>query len=154
MIQFENIIGGKAVKSTDSFESFDPYTGKPWALIPKDGQAQVDEAVAAAKSAFRGDWRSMTATARGKLMVKLAELIARDTPKLADIETNDNGKLIAEMTFAIRSKDQFCPSISPICLPTPSANPWESWPRLYLGTHHFCCWHGNSRRFWRLEIPA
>ena len=101
MIQFENIIGGKAVKSTDSFESFDPYTGKPWALIPKDGQAQVDEAVAAAKSAFRGDWRSMTATARGKLMVKLAELIARDTPKLADIETNDNGKLIAEMTAQV-----------------------------------------------------
>ena len=101
MITFENIVRGKAIKPASSFESFDPFTGEPWALIPNDGQAQVDDAVAAAKSAFRGEWRSMTATVRGKLMVNLADLIARDTPKLAKLETRDNGKLLAEMTAQV-----------------------------------------------------
>ncbi|MEM1236335.1 MAG: aldehyde dehydrogenase [Pseudomonadota bacterium] len=101
MIQFKNIVGGKAAEANESFESFDPYTGKPWALIPKDGPAEVDAAVQTAKAAFKGEWRTITATARGKLMVKLADLIARDAQKLAEIETRDNGKLISEMAAQV-----------------------------------------------------
>ena len=51
LTQFHNIIGGQEQAARASFETYDPYTGKPWALIPADGVAEVDQAVAAAKAA-------------------------------------------------------------------------------------------------------
>lgn len=102
MIQFENLVGGRAFPATDCFESFDPYTGKPWALIPAQNKDDVDAAVAAAKSAFKSpDWRGLTATARGKLLVKFADIIAANAPRLAELETRDNGKLLAEMSAQV-----------------------------------------------------
>ena len=44
-----------------------------------------------------GPWARMTATARGKLLFKLADLLAADSRRLAEIEVRDNGKLFAEM---------------------------------------------------------
>ena len=38
----------------------------------------------------------MTATARGKLLYKLAELVARDAAIIAELETRDTGKVIRE----------------------------------------------------------
>ena len=101
MIKFQNTVAGKVTEANESFESYDPYSGEPWALIPKEGKSEVDVAVAAAKSAFCGQWRSMTPTSRGKLMVKLADLISSNAERLAKIETRDNGKLISEMTAQV-----------------------------------------------------
>lgn len=50
---FQNTVGGRVQPVSTTFESSDPYTGKPWALIPRVGAAEVDAAVAAAKAAFR-----------------------------------------------------------------------------------------------------
>ena len=100
---FHNTVGGQTVLARTSFETYDPFTGKPWALIPADGPAEVDAAVAAAKAAFRSkDWGGLTATARGKLLVRLAEVIAGNADRIAAIETRDNGKLLAEMTTQLR----------------------------------------------------
>jgi (Z)-2-((N-methylformamido)methylene)-5-hydroxybutyrolactone dehydrogenase len=44
-----------------------------------------------------GPWASTTATERGKLMVRLADLVAENSERLAEIEVRDNGKLLAEM---------------------------------------------------------
>jgi aldehyde dehydrogenase (NAD+) len=103
LIPFNNIVGGATRASAASFESFDPYAGKPWALVPRCGAEDIDAAVAAASRAFRtGPWRSMNASARGKLLVRLADLIAANAERLAAIETRDNGKLITEMTAQLR----------------------------------------------------
>src|SRR6202007_785691 len=53
--------------------------------------------IAAAKCAFQGEWRKLTATARGALLRKLGDLIAAEAGRLAEIESTDNGKLFAEM---------------------------------------------------------
>ena len=80
------------------FESINPYTAQPWALIPRGGRADVDRAVAAAKKAFYSkEWRGLTASARGALLRKLADLLAVEADRLAELETTDNGKLLAEM---------------------------------------------------------
>ena len=97
MEQFSNTVNGKRVAVKATFESFDPFTGKPWALITADGAAEVDAAVAAAKAAFHSkSWAGLTPTARGKLLVRLADLIAANAERLSVLETRDNGKLIAE----------------------------------------------------------
>jgi aldehyde dehydrogenase (NAD+) len=102
---FLNLADGARVAASagGTFESFDPYTGKPWALIPRCTAADVDRAVAAARTAFRAPaWRNLTPTARGKLLQRLADLIARDAERLAALEVQDNGKLLAEMLIQLR----------------------------------------------------
>ncbi len=100
MKKYEMLIGGApaAPASGEWFESVNPFTAAPWAMVPRGSKADVDRAVAAARSAFYcGSWRSMTASARGALLRRLADLIAADAARLAEIETRDNGKLLAEM---------------------------------------------------------
>lgn len=94
------LIGGQWVEPASGtwFESINPFTAAPWALVPRGGKDDVDQAVAAAKTAFYGnDWGKLTATARGELLRRLADLIIGEAEKLAEIESADNGKLIAEM---------------------------------------------------------
>ena len=87
-----------AAKSGEWFESQNPYTGEAWARIPRGGAQDVDVAVQAAHYAFSaGPWAELTATQRGTLLYRLADLIERDARKLAETEVRDNGKLFAEM---------------------------------------------------------
>lgn len=89
--------------SGDWFESFNPYTGRPWALVARGGQDEVDRAIEAAHRAFsEGEWAAMNATRRGALLRRLGDLVARDAARLAEIEVRDNGKLLAEMAGQLR----------------------------------------------------
>jgi (Z)-2-((N-methylformamido)methylene)-5-hydroxybutyrolactone dehydrogenase len=89
--------------SGEYFESFDPYTAKPWTLIPRGNAEDVERAVQAAQRAFTsGDWPKMHATQRGLLLRRLGDLIARDAEALAAIEVQDNGKLISEMAGQLK----------------------------------------------------
>jgi aldehyde dehydrogenase (NAD+) len=94
-------IGGEWVEaaSGEHFPSDNPYTGKPWALIPRGGAADADRAVQAARKAFiSGEWPKLNATKRGALLRLLGDLIAEHSKALAEIEVRDNGKLYAEMS--------------------------------------------------------
>jgi acyl-CoA reductase-like NAD-dependent aldehyde dehydrogenase len=98
--RFRNTVGGQTCESETGrwLVSFNPFTGEPWAEIPQCGPDDVNKAVETAHRAFnKGPWATMTATERGKLLIRLGNLIARDAEKLASIEVKDNGKLIAEM---------------------------------------------------------
>lgn len=56
----------------------------------------VDIAVAAARKAFEGEWRTkVTPNERGRLLVKLADLFEEHSDTLAAIEALDNGKAFA-----------------------------------------------------------
>jgi (Z)-2-((N-methylformamido)methylene)-5-hydroxybutyrolactone dehydrogenase len=98
--EYQTYIDGRWCKAASgkAFETYDPYTGEPWALIPECDAADVNRAVEAASRAFEsGPWASMTQTARGKIMRRIAQLIEQHGEHLARIEVRDNGKLISEM---------------------------------------------------------
>ena len=87
---------------------FDPYAGKPWAIVARGGAADVDAAVSAAHDAFTsGEWPKLKASQRGALLRRLGDLIARDAEKLAVLEVRDNGKLLAEMGGQVRYLPQW-----------------------------------------------
>jgi aldehyde dehydrogenase (NAD+) len=99
------LIGGEWVDAAggETFETENPYLGAAWALVPRATPEDVDHAVAAARKAFRApSWSGLTATARGALLRRLADLIAAEADRLAEIETRDNGKLITEMRTQLR----------------------------------------------------
>ena len=84
--------------SGEHIETSNPYTGQPWGLVPRGNAEDVGRAVDAAKKAFdSGEWPKVTATGRGHLLRKLADLLKENADSLAEIEVKDNGKLIAEM---------------------------------------------------------
>ncbi|MFI5611100.1 aldehyde dehydrogenase [Amycolatopsis sp. NPDC051903] len=96
---FKMLIGGRAVDaiSGKTFESRNPYTGEPWAVLPDGGPEDVDAAVQAARAALEGEWGSATGFTRAALMRRLGDLIAANAERLARLEVNDSGKLLREM---------------------------------------------------------
>lgn len=97
LVAFKNFIDGTFDAPTVTFESIDPSTGMSWATMPAATEADVDRAVAAAHRTLRsGPWPAMTATARGKLLVRLGDLVVANADRLAELETRDTGKIIRE----------------------------------------------------------
>lgn len=104
--RYFNVISGHRCASATGrwLTSSDPFTGAPLAVAPHCSPGDVNQAVEEAHSAFTsGPWASMKATARGKLLRRLDDLIARDAEKLASVEVRDNGTLYPEMTVASRN---------------------------------------------------
>src|SRR5579872_1018073 len=100
MQKYQMYVGGEwvAPSSGEWFESYNPFTGEPWALIPRGNAADADHAVRTAHAAYTdGPWPQMTPTQRGALLRKLGDLVAQNAQQLAETEVRDNGKLIAEM---------------------------------------------------------
>lgn len=98
-------IGGAwvAARSGATLASIDPCSGTSWTAAPAADEADVDDAVRAARAAMDGDWGALTGFQRATLLLRLAELVARDADRLAAIESHDNGKLIRE-TRAVMSQ--------------------------------------------------
>jgi len=83
--------------SGKTFETINPATEEVIARVSEGDAADVDLAVKAARKAFdSGPWRKADARDRGRLLNKLADLIEANIDELADLETLDNGKPIAE----------------------------------------------------------
>ncbi len=116
---YQMVIGGKWVDaaSGETFESLNPFTAKPWALIPRGGAADVEAAVEAAWQAGRvgSPWRAMTPTARGHLLRKFADALMEQSDALAETEVRDNGKLIAEMSVQCKYLTQWYHYFGGLC---------------------------------------
>src|SRR5436309_9208820 len=108
--RYEMLIGGEwaGAAAGETFESVDPFTGRPWAVVPRAGAEDVDAAVRAARAAIdTGPWRRTTGAERARLMRTLAELIADNAERIAIVESTDNGKLIREMEGQLRSLAEY-----------------------------------------------
>lgn len=102
MRRFQLYIDGRFEDGENGFESLDPATGTPWAVMPEAREAEVNRAVEAARRALaEGPWAAMTASQRGRLLYRLADLVAENAGVLAELETRDTGKIIRETSSQI-----------------------------------------------------
>ena len=93
------LIGGQWVNSASgrTFKTVNPATGEVITEIASAQPEDVDRAVQAARNAFddlSGPWRKMTASERGKLIWKVADLLEKNLEEFAQLESLDNGKQI------------------------------------------------------------
>ena len=105
MQRYGHYIGGRQTPPCGGayLASENPYTGEAWAEVARGNAEDVAAAVSAAKAAFANPaWSEITATKRAALLRKLADLIAEEAPRLAQIEQRDNGKLAAEVSSQVR----------------------------------------------------
>ncbi|MBP2490067.1 aldehyde dehydrogenase (plasmid) [Rhizobium leguminosarum] len=102
MRRFQHYIDGEFSDGEASYPSIDPASGAVWADMPEAREGDVDRAVNAADRAlYEGAWPKLTATQRGKLLYKLADLVAANAQVLAELETRDTGKIIRETSAQI-----------------------------------------------------
>ena len=88
-------IDGKSVDATsgDTFEVYDPSTGKVLTEVPRAGVPDVDAAVAAARRAVDDRrWSGLRPGKRSDILNKVADLIRKNMNELTQLEAIDSGK--------------------------------------------------------------
>ena len=90
------------------FDSINPATNKVWARIPEATAEDVDRAVKAAHYAYsKGPWSKMTPTERGKILRRLADLLADKSEDLGRTESIDSGKMFKETRWQAKYISEF-----------------------------------------------
>ena len=92
-------IGGEPAEpaSGEFRDLIEPATGDPLARAPLAGEADVDRAVEAARSALDGDWGKTPGTERSRLLHALADAIQANRAELAELESRNVGKAISSV---------------------------------------------------------
>src|SRR3979409_2380010 len=96
------LIDGQWVDGAKKFDTINPATGEVLTQIAEGSTTDVDRAVDAARRALEdrnGPWRKMSASERGRLIWKLADLVEKNIDELSELETIDNGKPIFESRY-------------------------------------------------------
>jgi betaine-aldehyde dehydrogenase len=96
-------IDGEKVKASSgkTFDVMNPATAEVLARVPDAQAADVDRAVKAARRAFDEGWRDVTAQERGRILFRMAEKVRAEAKRLAELETLNTGKPLAESEFDI-----------------------------------------------------
>ncbi|MEF2977230.1 phenylacetaldehyde dehydrogenase StyD [Subtercola sp. YIM 133946] len=90
------LINGIWRQADSTFTDLNPATGQPLAEVSDGSAADIDEAVAAARAALNGEWKTTPGAVRGQLLNRIADLIERDGAYLARLEALDIGKPLAQ----------------------------------------------------------
>jgi aldehyde dehydrogenase (NAD+) len=96
------LIDGQWLDGSKRFDTINPATGEVLTHIAEASRQDVDRAVQAARRAFEergGPWRKMSASERGRLIWRLADLVEKNIDEFAELETLDNGKPIFESRY-------------------------------------------------------
>jgi succinate-semialdehyde dehydrogenase/glutarate-semialdehyde dehydrogenase len=93
------LIGGEWVEAQDGrrFDVTDPATGEVVGTVPDAGEAEVRAAIDAADAAF-GDWKSLPAIERGRILRRAADTIRERKAEIGAVMTAEQGKPLAEAT--------------------------------------------------------
>jgi betaine-aldehyde dehydrogenase len=97
------VIGGELVQAADGrvFDVVSPVNGAVIARVPMGAPEDVDRAVAAAQTAFDGEWRTWSQTSRGQTLARLADLMRDHLEELAQLESGNMGKPISSARWEI-----------------------------------------------------
>jgi aldehyde dehydrogenase (NAD+) len=94
--RFGLFIGGRWTEAgSDTFETLNPATGKPLAVLTQASPGEVDSAVRAARKA-QPDWWAIGGHARARYLYALGRQVQKHSRLFAVLETLDNGKPIRE----------------------------------------------------------
>jgi betaine-aldehyde dehydrogenase len=93
--KLKNFIGGEVVDPVEGAteEVLNPATGEAIAEAPLSTKADVDRAVAAAKTAFEGGrWSTVPPVERARALLRIAAMVEERAEEIADLEAADAGK--------------------------------------------------------------
>ena len=92
----QNYIAGQFVSGGGKFDNLNPVDGSLVNQVCEATQTQVDQAVASARQALRGDWGNMPQIERCNLLHKLADAIDERFDDFVAAEIADTGKPVSQ----------------------------------------------------------
>lgn len=99
MDRYDLVIGGRQEPAADgaTFTVDEPGLGRPMAEVARAGPEDVRRAVAVANRAFEeGPWARTPATIRGRILLRVADLVREHLDDLATVEARNGGKPIVD----------------------------------------------------------
>src|SRR5262245_64944680 len=97
---FKLLIDGMLIEGAGTLDVINPATGRILTAAPRADQAQLDQAVAAAKAAFPS-WATTPLRVRGGLLVKLADALEAEQSEFARLLTQEQGKPLPQAQWEI-----------------------------------------------------
>lgn len=159
---FPCVIGGRKVTLDALIDVFDPADGTLIARIPAGGPAEIDAAVAAARTAFDGGaWSKLTAVERGRLLMRLSEAISAHAEELAEWESRDTGKPISQARADMVAAARYCEfygaaadKVHGDTIPFLNGYQVQTIHEAYGVTGHIIPWNYPAQMFGRSCAPA
>ena len=93
------VLGGERVPAVDgkTFAVIEPGSGKPFAEVTEAGTQDVEKAVQTAHKAFEeGRWPRLSATERGRILLRASTLVRERLEDIAVVEARNAGKPIRD----------------------------------------------------------
>jgi aldehyde dehydrogenase (NAD+) len=84
-------VGGKWVDTKEHFATISPRDESPLAEVAQASEADVQNAVAAAREAFKG-WSKLPGSERAKYLFRIARILAERSREFAVLESLNGGK--------------------------------------------------------------
>jgi aldehyde dehydrogenase (NAD+) len=94
--RFGHFVGGEWLEATETYTTLAPRDEEPLALVGQGTQADVDNAVDAARSAFANGWSSLPGSERAKYLFRIARILQERAREFAVLESLNGGKPIKE----------------------------------------------------------
>ena len=102
------LIGGQWRGTAQQISLIDPSDGSQLAQIARGGVDEIDAAVAAAQAARDGDWGRMPAAERGRILLRLSQLVTDRVDDLAALEAADVGKPLTQARADALALARYC----------------------------------------------
>ena len=113
---YRQTISGRLVSADKTFAAYNPAKRKVIAEVPDASQAQLDDAVAAARAAFRA-WRNSSVAERTHALNTIADLIEKNSESFMTLLTREQGKPRAGAQWEIMGSAIWCREIAKQTLP-------------------------------------
>lgn len=116
MSEYKLLIGGNLVDGDQTMDVINPATEEVLAKCPRASEAQLNEAVAAAKKAFPA-WAATPIEERRAKLNEIAEAVKANTDELARLLTAEQGKPLDQAAWEIGGTEGFCRYFASLDLP-------------------------------------
>lgn len=106
----QHFINGQWVpsRSGETIPVVEPGTGETLATLARGNAADIDDAVRAARAALSGRWGKLSATERGRILMRMSQIILERQESLAQLEARDCGKPLSQARNDIVVAARYC----------------------------------------------
>jgi len=94
--RFGHFVGGEWLEATETYTTLAPRDEEPLAEVAQGTAEDVDQAVAAARTAFSNGWSSLPGSERAKYLFRIARILQERAREFAVLESLNGGKPIKE----------------------------------------------------------
>ncbi len=116
MSDYQLLINGQLVDGDHTMAVVNPANEEKLADCPKASEAQLNDAVAAAKAAFPA-WSETAIEERKAVVLKIADAIEANATELAQLLTEEQGKPLGDATGEVYGMAAFCRYFTSLDLP-------------------------------------